>query len=650
MVFTFGPFRADRTTYQVTRGARVLDLTPKLLDLLFYFLERPATLITKESLLDGVWPGANVTENALAQAISDLRDALGDSASSPTYIRTVARRGYRFVAPISAAAAPSPSVAPHTPLSPPLASPPPGVGGARTIAVCDFANVTGDADVNWLAAGIAETVTSDLAALDHFRVIDRWRVVQAARRLNGAPLHELGAAIGASLLVTGGFQRHGTHLRITARVIDLEHGEALADAKVDGRLDDVFTLQDDVVSAFARDMGMSDARVSRRAGVRETSSLGAYRAYMEGWLKIESLDTDLVTASIEDFRRALACDAGYAMAYTGLANAEFVAFEMTRMQEQPNRAALDSGIEHARRAIALDPRLAEAHATLAFLLTSAASFDLARQAAENAVRLAPDDWRHQYRLGHASWGGTRERALARALASYPDFAYAHFEMAMLLVARGELAAAATTAQNGVGGQDREARSANRFPAIGFHWLAGALASADHRPDAAIDHFNREIAQVDPRRLYGPEYGATALIGRGCAELTIGRLDDALASFRQARNHVPGHPRAILGELAAVERLGHTAAVEQTRRDLQTATDNLVATGRGREAALLEACRLAMAEDPASQRAAVLALDAWLTALSPSPLGWSLPIDPCFATLRGRQDFTELLGRLAERAD
>ncbi len=100
MTYRFGPFVADRTAYRVSRGEVPLELTPKLLDVLFYLLDRPATLVTKEELLDAVWPGANVTDNALAQAMSDLRDALGDSPATPTYIRTVARRGYRFVAPI----------------------------------------------------------------------------------------------------------------------------------------------------------------------------------------------------------------------------------------------------------------------------------------------------------------------------------------------------------------------------------------------------------------------------------------------------------------------------------------------------------------------------------------------------------------------
>src|SRR6478672_10439912 len=100
MTFRFGPFEADRVAYRVTRDRTPIDLTPKLLDLLFYFLDRPGQLVTKEALLDDLWPGANVTENALAQAMSDLREALEDEAADPTFIKTISRRGYRFIAEV----------------------------------------------------------------------------------------------------------------------------------------------------------------------------------------------------------------------------------------------------------------------------------------------------------------------------------------------------------------------------------------------------------------------------------------------------------------------------------------------------------------------------------------------------------------------
>src|SRR5262249_27862882 len=96
----FGPFTIDRVGYRVFRGTDPVDLTPKLLDLLLHLADRAGTLVTKEQLLEALWPDANVTDNALAQAMSDLRDVLGDDPSAPQFIKTITRRGYRFIAPV----------------------------------------------------------------------------------------------------------------------------------------------------------------------------------------------------------------------------------------------------------------------------------------------------------------------------------------------------------------------------------------------------------------------------------------------------------------------------------------------------------------------------------------------------------------------
>lgn len=638
MTYRFGPFLADRTSYRVFEGERPLDLTPKLLDLLFYLVERPATLVTKEELLEQVWPGANVTDNALAQAISDLRDALDDAPSAPKYIRTVARRGYRFVAAVEAEG-PRESRGTRGPVGSVSTATP------EVLAVLDFANVTGSPDVAWLGAGIAETVTSDLAALDHFRVVDRWRVVQAGRRTDGG-MHEIASAVGAGLIVTGSYQRIGPNLRITARLVDLTSGEAIADAKVDGLVDDVFRLQDGITVAFARDLGLPAMPRAGRLGVRETPSLEAYRAYTEGWLKIESLDTALISESILDFQKAIAVDPRYAIAYTGIANAEFVAYEMTRAERSPNLAALQSGIEHARHAIQLDDRLAEAHATLSFLLSSAASFEDARRAGQRAVAIEPDSWRHQYRLGHASWGGARIAACERAIALYPQFAYAHLEMAMVLVARGDLDAADDIVRQGVTGQDRQARTADRFPAIGFHWLLGTLRSARGDESGAIAEFDIELSQVNPRRLYGPEYAAAALVSRGHSEIALGRIDSGRGSFAAALEHVPGYARALAGLSIVDSRIGDAAAARQARTALREAVANLEQTGRAHEALLVTAADQAA---EGHQTAALDALERVLSTGPPSVLGWTLPVDSCFRPLIGHPGFARVLARLADRA-
>ena len=93
--YQFGGFRFDLVAYGVTRGAEPLSLTPKLLDLLLYFLERPATLVTKEELLDALWPGANVTENALAQA-ETFQQWVGVSGIALTKLDGTAKGGIIF--------------------------------------------------------------------------------------------------------------------------------------------------------------------------------------------------------------------------------------------------------------------------------------------------------------------------------------------------------------------------------------------------------------------------------------------------------------------------------------------------------------------------------------------------------------------------
>ncbi len=636
MQYRFGPFLADRAAYQLRLSDRPVDLTPKLLDLLFHFLERPATLVTKEELLEAVWPAANVTDNALAQAVSELRDALGDSPAAPAYIRTIARRGYRFVAAVETVAPPA---APT-----PAAVAPPSVDAAPTIAVLDFDNLSGDADVSWLAAGIAETVTNDLSALGCFRIVDRWRVMSASRTAGGA-LHQIGAAVGASRIVTGSYQRHDTRLRITARMIDLDRGEALADAKVDGRLSDVFALQDDIVAAFTRELGVRRPAAPRPV-TRETSNLEAYRAYIEGWLKLEALDTDLVPAAVADFERAIDADASYAMAYTGLAHACFVAFEMTRVARVPDADALAAGLAHARRAVELEPELPQAQATLSFLLASSLAYDEARAAAHKAVALEPENWRHHFRLGHASWGAARERALERALALFPGFPYATLELAILHVARGHFEAAAAVARQAAAEQDRRARLGTRYPAFGFPWLTGALESAAGRDEAAIRHFDRELALADRRKLYGPEYAAASCAGRGHAELALNQPERALASFRGARDYVEDQVRAWIGEAAALETLDRPADAARAWADVDRLIVHARRINREPEALYGEACRAAMTGRPAE---AGTALTGMLDRLPVSQHGWTIPLEPSFRAIRSTAGFAAVLTKLSERA-
>jgi len=171
VIYRFGDFTLDPASFRLLDKGTLVPLSPKIIDLLLYLVARPSVLVSKEELFKALWPDVAVTGNALTQAVSELRQALGDDASSPAYVQTVSRRGYRFIAAVH-----------HGDGGPGRSEPAPPPTEARgsqpvlpAIAVLDFANVSGDREMAWLSSGIAETVTSGLRLAGNLRVIDRLR-------------------------------------------------------------------------------------------------------------------------------------------------------------------------------------------------------------------------------------------------------------------------------------------------------------------------------------------------------------------------------------------------------------------------------------------------------------------------------------------
>jgi len=622
--YRFGAFLVDRAGYRVLEGDRSVVLTPKLLDLLLHLLDNAGELVTKEALLDALWPGANVTDNALTQAVSELRQALGDDAAAPRFIKTVARRGYRFVAPVEI-------VHPAAPVRP-LAAPP----DEGSVAVLDFSNVSGDRDVAWLSAGIAETVSADLRALGRFRVVDRWRVNEAVRRTSGA-LHEVAAALHVRLVVVGSFQSSAGRVRITARVVDVVSGDALADAKVDGRIADIFDLQDRVAEQFAQELGAVLPPAADRRG-RETTSLEAYRAVMEGWLRVESLDIRELPKAIADFERAVAIDPRYALACTSLASAEFASYESTRADGVPARDLLDAAIAHGLQAVQLDDSLAEAHGALALILVSAWDTAGAVRAARRAVALEPGNWRHLFRLGHATWGDDRLRAADATLALYPDFAFAFFQIAMVHVARGHLNDAERVLRHGSAVQDRQIGRGERYPALGLHWLLGLVRLAQDDVTEAIEEFDRECGLAQPHRLYGREYTMHANLARGAALLRADRRREAGDSFLLALDAYPEAPLVHAG-LALAQ--GADADWTLTASAATTLRHTSPIAGGLTEAVILAA------RGEADRAAA--ALDRVLGDAPAGFAGWWLPVEPFLRQVTETKEVRAALARLADRA-
>ena len=632
--YRFGPFFLDGASFRLLRGDALVSASPKVIDLLLYLCARPSTLVSKDELFRALWPDVAVTDNALTQAISELRQALRDDPAKPQYVQTVARRGYRFIAAVEAVASAAPSASPQADA--------PAAVAAPAVGVLDFDHVSGDTALGWLSSGIAETVTNDLRAAT-LRVIDRVRVVEAAARV-GRDLPQLRSALGLDLVVVGSFQRAGDRLRITARVLDAATGEARADAKADGALEQVFELQDRVVAQLSGALGTAKGSAAHpRHG--ETSSLEAYQAFTEGRVRLESLDSSQVSGAIADFERAVAIDPRYAAAHVGLANARFWQYEMSRARNQPDGALLARAVDHVRRAIELDREFAEAHATLAFLLVSAGRSAEALAAARRAVSIEPGYWGHQYRLGHAAWGEERLGALARAVELYPDFPFAHFEAAMVHIARCALDRAESVLREGTLAQDRQSDLKQRYPAKGLHWLLGMVRLARGDAAEALLEFEREIAS-GPGQLYAPEFAMNAHDGAGFTHLQTGDAAAAAGRFRRALQLFPDHARSLVGLGAALAADGGKAAAGDAFSKASMAIDALRKGGRTGEATLAEALLHAV---QGRDDGAMTSLQTLLDRGEMPFTGWTIPVEPLLHTLRTRPVFQPILSRLAERA-
>ncbi|MFL6281395.1 MAG: winged helix-turn-helix domain-containing protein [Vicinamibacterales bacterium] len=635
--YRFGPFTVDASSYRLLRGTDVIPLSPKIIDLLLYLVARQSALVGKDELLSALWPEGAVTDNALTQAVSELRQALGDDSSKPTYIQTVARRGYRFIAQVEPLL---PAQPPGSPLPEPASDAP-----AAAIGVLDFTNVSTDKEFAWLASGIAETVTNDLRAAGTHRIIDRVRVVEAVRRV-GTDLASLRKDLHLDLAVVGSFQRSADRLRITARVVDASSGEALAEAKADGKLEQVFELQDRIVTQFTETLGRDRPEGSTaRRGHRETSSLEAYQAFTEGRVRLESLDASLVPGAIADFERAIVLDPRYGLAHVGLANARFWQYEMSRARNQPDAALLAHAIDHVRRAIELERNLAEGHATLSFLLVSGGRFTEALAAARRAVALEPGYWGNQFRLAHSEWGEDRLRSLAKAMDLYPDFPFAHFEAAMVHIARGDLERAESILREGTIVQDRQANLKQRYPAKGLHWLLGLVRLARGDQHEAREEFDRESA-VGANQLYAAEFNMNAYDGAGFAALAAGNAGEAVAMFKRALQLFPEHARSLVGLASALTLSSDDAGARTAFEHASQAIEALRRGGRTREATMTEAF-MHIVQGRADE--AVVALRRLVDKPELPFSGWTIPIEPLFAPLRERADFREILATLAHNA-
>lgn len=236
LCYEFGGFRLDpnRRVIQELASGRRVDVPPRIFDVALYFVRHPGRLIPKERLLAELWPGSDVEENSLAQVVSVLRRALGETPRENRFIVTVPRLGYRFVASVVRVVDVATADLP---------------GEVTTLAVLPFETWTPDDGDRRLAQGIAESIRHRLSGINDLRLL------ACAPSGNGAdgrddrqrdePRSE------PHYRVEGSLQRNGHTLRVTAKLVDCIDGTILWSRVFDRSSDDVFALEDVVARRLA---------------------------------------------------------------------------------------------------------------------------------------------------------------------------------------------------------------------------------------------------------------------------------------------------------------------------------------------------------------------------------------------------------------
>src|SRR5262249_45057214 len=257
--------------------------------------------------------------------------------------------------------------------------------------------------------------------------------------LNEAASIDVGRRLGATWIVVGGFQRIGAAIRITASVVEVASGDVRRTAKVDGRIDDIFALQDKIVYDLSQGLNLA-LRGTEIAGIErlETRSVAAYESYARGMMNLRQATRDSIDRAVAAFEDATRHDPEYAIAWAALGGAYGLKGSFLSIPDM-----LTQAMDIERRALAIDPNLAEAHMFLGTTLLTLGRVDAAIAEIREALRLEPDNGQAHQALARAHWVGKGDFAGAipifeRAIELNPEAGYSYLQLALLLAWTGSL--------------------------------------------------------------------------------------------------------------------------------------------------------------------------------------------------------------------
>jgi TolB-like protein len=311
--FFFDNFLLDTDRRELRGAVGLIPVEPQVFDILSYLIRNRDRVVTKDDLLAAVWDGRLVSESTLTTRINAARRAIGDSGEAQRLIKTLPRKGVRFVGGVReeqelvnvALALPSKQ-------STPLALP-----DRPSIAVLPFINMSGDPEQEYFADGIVEEIITALSRI-------RWLFVIAhnssfAYKGRAVDVKQIGRELGVRYVFEGSVRKAANRVRITGQLLEASTGVHLWADRFEGDLEDVFDLQDQVtasiVGAIAPRLGQAEIDRAKR---KPTESLDAYDYFLRGMANVHRWTREANNEALRMFNRAIELDPEFASAY-GLA-------------------------------------------------------------------------------------------------------------------------------------------------------------------------------------------------------------------------------------------------------------------------------------------------------------------------------------------
>src|SRR5215510_13431127 len=312
LLYLFEDYTLDTDRRELRRKTGLVPVEPQVFDLLEHLIRNRERVVSKDDLLASVWSGRLVSESALTSRINAARSAIGDSGEAQRLIKTIPRKGIRFVGAVREerrSAEPSPMAFAAEQPSLTLALP-----DRPSIAILPFQNMSGDAEQEYFADGMAEEIITALSRM-------RWLFVIARNssftyRGRAVDVKKVGRELGVRYVLEGGVRKSAGRLRITAQLIDASSGGHLWADRFDGVLDDIFELQDkvtvSVVGAIAPKLEQAEIERAKR---KPTESLDAYDYFLRGMASFNQRSREAISEALQLFYKAIELDPAFASAY-----------------------------------------------------------------------------------------------------------------------------------------------------------------------------------------------------------------------------------------------------------------------------------------------------------------------------------------------